>query len=228
MPLDIIIRTYYNKSIKYIKKLSTERNKHMYKNTIRIARAEDAEELLRIYAPYVKETAITFEYEVPTVEEFKERIIKTLQRYPYLVAEVDGEAVGYAYAGAFKERAAYDWAVESTVYIKNNKRKMGIGSELYNALEKILHMQNIINVNACIAYTDNDDEYLTKGSVMFHENMGYKTVGRFHKCGYKFNKWYDMVWMEKHLDVHPTYVNAVKRFSDINLCDLQNLGISIY
>ena len=196
----------------------------MYKNTIRIARAEDAEELLRIYAPYVKETAITFEYEVPTVEEFKERIIKTLQKYPYLVAEVDGEAVGYAYAGAFKERAAYDWAVESTVYIKNNKRKMGIGSELYNALEKILHMQNIINVNACIAYTDNDDEYLTKGSVMFHENMGYKTVGRFHKCGYKFNKWYDMVWMEKHLDVPPDICQCGKEIFRYKLVRPAKLG----
>lgn len=103
--------------------------------TIRTAVRQDAEALLQIYAPYVKNTAITFEYDVPSVEEFAGRISKVLQKYPYLVAEVNGEPVGYAYAGPFKERAAYDWAVETTVYVRENMKKSGIGRALYTALE---------------------------------------------------------------------------------------------
>ena len=95
--------------------------------TIRTAVRQDAEALLQIYAPYVKNTAITFEYDVPSVEEFAGRISKVLQKYPYLVAEVNGEPVGYAYAGPFKERAAYDWAVETTVYVRENMKKIVIG-----------------------------------------------------------------------------------------------------
>ena len=103
--------------------------------TIRTAVQQDAKVLLEIYAPYVKKTAITFEYDVPSVEEFARRISKVLQKYPYLVAEVNGEPVGYAYAGPFKERAAYDWAVETTVYVRENMKKSGIGRALYTALE---------------------------------------------------------------------------------------------
>ena len=103
--------------------------------TIRTADRQDAEALLQIYAPNVKNTAITFEYDVPSVEEFAGRISKVLQKYPYLVAEVNGEPVGYAYAGPFKERAAYDWAVETTVYVRENMKKSGIGRALYTALE---------------------------------------------------------------------------------------------
>ena len=88
----------------------------------RTARPEDAEELLKIYAPYVENTAITFEYEVPSIEEFQQRIENTLRKYPYFVAEQDGKPAGYAYAGPLKERAAYDWAVETTIYIQQEKR----------------------------------------------------------------------------------------------------------
>ena len=163
--------------------------------TIRTAVRQDAEALLQIYAPYVKNTAITFEYDVPSVEEFAGRISKVLQKYPYLVAEVNGEPVGYAYAGPFKERAAYDWAVETTVYVRENMKKSGIGRALYTALEKALSAQGILNLNACIAFPETEDEYLTTDSVKFHEKMGFETAGRFHKCGCKFWRLYDMVWM---------------------------------
>ena len=190
--------------------------------TIKTAKKEDAKELLSIYAPYVLETAITFEYDVPTLEEFEERIENTLKRYPYLVAVVDGEIVGYAYASPFKERAAYDWAIETTVYVKKSLKHSGIGKALYEALENALRLQNIINVNACIAYpTGDEDEYLTKNSVGFHEHMGYRLVGEFTKCGYKFDRWYDMVWMEKFLSEHPDKPQNVKPFGDIRkeLCE---------
>ena len=135
---------------------------------IRPAKPEDAEKLLAIYAPYVEQTAITFEYEVPTVEEFRERIHNTLKKYPYLVAEQDGEPVGYAYVGPFHDRPAYDWAVETSIYVDQNKKRMGIGKKLHEALEEELRNRGFLNMNACIAYPAQEDEYLTRNSVEFH------------------------------------------------------------
>lgn len=153
--------------------------------TIRMAEEADAAALLSIYAPYVEKTAITFEYEVPTVQEFKNRITSTLKRYPYLAAIRDGRIIGYAYASQFKERAAYDWAVETSVYVSGDARRTGAGSLLYEALENYLRRQNVINVNACIAYPN-------PGSITFHEKYGYHTVGHFTKCGYKLGQWW--IW----------------------------------
>jgi phosphinothricin acetyltransferase len=185
------------------------------KINIRVASEQDAEELLEIYAPYVKNTAITFEYELPTVEEFKKRINSILIRYPYLVAESDGEIVGYAYANMFHERKAYDWAVETSIYVKKNKKRAGIGNILYNALEECLKKQNILNVNACIAYTPVEDVHLSNDSMKFHKKMGYRVVGEFYKCGYKFNHWYNMIWMEKHIGNHSCNPEKVRWFEEI-------------
>jgi phosphinothricin acetyltransferase len=170
--------------------------------SIRIATEADVSELLAIYAPYVEETAITFEYEVPSEQAFANRMRSTLLKYPYLVAQCQGEIAAYAYAGPFKERAAYDWSVETSIYVKKDYRQLGIGRRLYEALEQRLKQQGILNVNACIAYSDVEDEYLTKDSVLFHQKMGYQLVGRFHSCGYKYGRWYDMVWMEKMIGEH--------------------------
>ena len=121
---------------------------------VRVATVQDAQALLAIYAPYVKQTAITFEYEVPSADEFASRIARVLQRYPYLVAERGGEILGYAYVGAFNERAAYDWAVETSIYVKMAQKRQGLGKTLYHLLEEILKAQGILNLNACIAYTE--------------------------------------------------------------------------
>ena len=169
---------------------------------IRTARVEDAKEILQIYSYYVKNTAITFEYDVPIEEEMKERIKNTLKKYPYVVNEEKGKVTGYAYAGTFKGRRAYDWSVEASIYVAKEERRAGTGKRLYQALEEKLALQNIENMYACIAYPIEEDEYLTKNSVEFHEHLGYKLVGRFHKCAYKFDRWYDMVWMEKFLGEH--------------------------
>lgn len=182
---------------------------------IRTATVEDAEAILAIYAPYVTDTAITFEYEVPGIEEFRERIRHTLKRYPYLVAEKDGAIIGYAYAGPFKERAAYDWAVETTIYVDQSKKKMGIGKKLYAALEQTLGQQNILNLNACIGYPEQEDEYLTKNSVEFHRHLGYRLVGEFYQCGYKFGRWYNMVWMEKQIGEHTDCPQPVIPFEEL-------------
>lgn len=185
------------------------------KKGIRVATPQDAEALLAVYAPYVTDTAITFEYEVPSLTEFRERIRHTLERYPYLVMEQDGEILGYAYAGPFKERAAYDWAVETTIYVKQGMKKQGIGRKLYQALEDILIRQNILNLNACIGYPTVEDEYLTRNSMEFHQHLGYRLVGQFYQCGYKFGRWYDMVWMEKLVGEHGVEPVRVKPFPEL-------------
>jgi phosphinothricin acetyltransferase len=171
--------------------------------SIRMATEADAEEILEIYSPYVTDTAITFEYDIPSVAEFSRRIQNTLQRYPYLVALEEERIVGYAYASAFKERAAYNWAVETTIYLKQDCKGRGLGKRLYLALEDILKSQNIINLNACIAYTSAYDLHLDNTSMAFHEHLGYSKVAHFTKCGYKFGGWYDMIWMVKMLGEHP-------------------------
>ncbi|MBQ2955938.1 MAG: GNAT family N-acetyltransferase [Clostridia bacterium] len=182
---------------------------------IRCARREDAGSLLEIYAPYVEKTAITFEYEVPAKEEFAARMEKVMEKYPYLVAERDGEILGYAYASPFHSRAAYGWCVETSIYVDMEKRSGGIGGALYNRLEEALKAQGILNLNACIGFADPEDEYLKNDSVSFHAHFGYSMVGRFHRCGWKFGRWYDMVWMEKMLGDHGTDVKPVKRFDEV-------------
>lgn len=146
---------------------------------IRTAQISDAEELLAIYKPYIENTAITFEYNVPSIEEFANRIKTTLKRYPYIVAELNGKIVGYAYAGVFKGRKAYDWSVETSIYIRLENHGNGIGRKLY-------------------------------------EKLGYKTVGIFHKCAYKFDKWYDMIWMEKFIAEHNANPNDIIPYPMLN------------
>ena len=170
--------------------------------SVRIAAPEDASALLDIYAPYVEQTAITFEYQTPSVEEFSDRISRTLKKYPYLAAQAGNTILGYAYAGPFKERAAYDWAAEVSIYVRQNAKRRGIGTYLYEALEQLLKNQNILNLYACIASPQQEDTYLTRDSIEFHRYMGYRIVGEFRQCGYKFNRWYNMVWMEKHIGSH--------------------------
>lgn len=184
---------------------------------IRMAKVEDAKELLDIYEPYVRNTAITFEYVSPSLQTFTERICNVLDKYPYLLAEKNGEVLGYAYADSFHERAAYNWAVETSVYIKMDKRNLGIGKILYNELENILKTQGILNLNACIACLNEEDEHISDDSLVFHKKCGYKYVGKFHKCGYKFNRWYDIVWMEKHIGSHISDPHEIKNISEINI-----------
>lgn len=170
---------------------------------IRPASPEDAPALLDIYAPYVRETAITFEYDVPSPEEFRERIRGTLERYPYLAAEAGGELLGYAYAGPFHPRAAYGWTAEASIYLRRDRRGLGLGRRLYGALEDLCRAQGVLNLNACVACPEKEDAYLTWNSVEFHAHLGFRSIGMFRQCGYKFGTWYNMTWMEKHLGDHP-------------------------
>ena len=169
---------------------------------IRAATREDAGSLLKIYSYYVENTAISFEYVAPSLDEFSKRISSTLEKYPYIVLEDDGLIRGYAYAGAFHSRAAYAHCCEVTIYLDYDSKGNGYGKALYEALEKALKKMGIINLYACIADPEVEDEYLTKNSECFHQHIGYTKVGEFHKCGYKFGRWYNMIWMEKMIGEH--------------------------
>ena len=179
---------------------------------IRDASLEDAERILEIYSYYVKNTAITFEYDVPALSEFQLRMKNIMRKYPYLVAEIDGLVMGYAYAGAFVGRAAYAWSCELTIYLDFAARKCGLGRRLYEALESALKEMGILNLYACIGYPETDDEHLDKNSEEFHAHLGFKRVGEFHKCGYKFGHWYNMIWMEKIIGEHKPEHKAIKAY----------------
>ena len=163
--------------------------------TIRVATPDDAAALLDLYAPYVRETAISFETVVPSEDEFRRRIIHTLQRYPYLVAEYRGVIFGY---------------------VDMRSRHHGVGRALYEAIERVSRAQHIQSLCACIGVPDGaDDDYLTRNSIDFHAHMGYRMVGEFQRCGYKFGRWYNMAWMEKHIGDHPQHPEPVIAFPQL-------------
>lgn len=187
----------------------------MSKIEIRSAVPEDAAALLDIYSYYVLHTAISFEWEVPSLDEFTRRIQRTTRRYPYLVIEEDGVILGYSYAGPFVGRAAYDWSCEMTIYLAHGAQKRGFGRMLYEAMEHALQSMGILNLYACIGYPEQEDEYLTRNSADFHGHLGYTLAGRFQKCGYKFGRWYDMIWMEKLIGTHTAAQPPVKSYPSV-------------
>lgn len=166
---------------------------------IREACIEDAERLVEIYSYYVLNTAVSFEYEVPSIEEFRERIRKTKEKYPYLVCLKDNRIIGYVYAGAYSIREAYSWTVSTSIYIDKDYRRHGVGSILYEALEKELKKQGIINLLAGVAYIENEDEYLSHDSYMFHLKEEYSEVAHMKSVGKKFDRWYDLLWFQKKI-----------------------------
>ncbi len=169
---------------------------------IRPVTPDDAEALADIYGYYVERTAVSFEYVPPTANEFRGRISRILQNYPYIAAVSGDRIIGYAYAREFVGRAACSRCVEVSVYIAHDCRRTGAGRALYGEMERLLGDRGILNVYASIAYADAEDEHLTHDSIQFHTRMGYKQVARFHQCGWKFGRWYDLLWVEKFLGAH--------------------------
>lgn len=177
--------------------------------TIRRAKTENALTLLAIYAPYVTGTPVTFEYEVPSLSEFTGRILSVSAEYPYLVCERDGTAIGYAYAHRYKERAAYQWDAELSVYLDGRSRGQGLGKAFYAALIEILRLQNVKNVYGCVLCPNESSERL-------HESFGFQRVGVFHSTGYKYGAWRDVVWFEKQI---APYENEPEPFRSIQTVD---------
>ena len=166
---------------------------------IREVRVEDAERLVEIYSYYVLDTAVSFEYEVPGIEEFKDRIRKTKEKYPYLVCLKDNRIIGYVYAGTYSTREAYFWTVTTSIYIDKDYRRHHVGSLLYQALEEELKKQGVINLLAGVAYSDEEDEYLSHDSCKFHLKEGYSEVAHMKSVGKKFDRWYDLLWYQKKI-----------------------------
>ena len=167
--------------------------------TIRDVRTDDAERLAEIYSWYVNNTAVSFEYTAPSAAEFEARIRKTAEKYPYLVCLKQDRIIGYAYAGAYSPREAYSWTVTVSIYLDRDARRQGAGSLLYKALEERLRAQGIVNLLAGVAYCDEEDEYLSHDSCLFHRKMGYEQVARMKTVGKKFGRWYDLLWLQKKI-----------------------------
>ncbi len=175
----------------------------------RFATEADAEALVAIYAPYVLETTVTFEYTVPTVEEFAARIRTFQEHYPYIVCEEDGELIGYAYAHRYNERAAYTWDAEVSVYVDKNKRYGGVGSKLYDKVIRMLGLQKVRNVYSSIT-GENDI------SVSMHQKAGFSYIATFPKTGYKFDRWLDLIWMGICLAIPEEPPEPFKSIHEVN------------
>ncbi len=152
----------------------------------------DAQAILDIYAPYILNSDVTFEYTVPTTAEFSDRILHCTEQFPYLVYEIDGTVAGFAYAGKQREREAFMWNAETSVYVNKKYQRLGISGKLYTALLKILTAQGYKTAYACITYPN------TK-SIALHEKFEFKETAIFHNTGFKLGKWRDTIWLEKQL-----------------------------
>lgn len=159
---------------------------------IRIATEADIPEILSIYTPYVLSTTITFEYDVPSETDFLARFRSITTRFPWLVWEENCTILGYAYASAPFERAAYSWCAEPSIYLRPEARARGIGSALYAALEEILRQQGFQILLAIIT-----EENIS--SIRFHRRCGYADNTVMKNCGFKFGRWLGITWMEKRL-----------------------------
>ncbi len=175
---------------------------------IRLATEADAEAMLAIYSPVVLETAISFELEPPSVEEFRSRISSTLARTPWLVCEIDGKVAGYAYAGPLRTRAAYQWSVEVTVYVHSDFRRHGVGSAVYTSLFDCLRLLGYWNAYGGITLPN-------AGSVGLHERMGFFHIGAYRNVGYKFGNWHDVGWWQLELAPLPDEPALPKLLPDI-------------
>jgi len=159
---------------------------------IRTANAEDANQIYDIYAPIVENTAISFELTPPPIEEISKRIESYVTSHEWLVAEIYGNVIGYAYGTPHRPREAYKYSVETSVYVNENSREKGIGKQLYTELFNRLKNKGFHNAFAGIALPND-------GSKALHESVGFKQVGVFHKIGFKHNSWHDVSWWQRRV-----------------------------
>ena len=156
---------------------------------VRDARGDDAAAIAAIYAPVVRDTPISFELEPPDAAAMRQRVLDTLERRPWLVCEREGEVVGYAYAASHRERAAYQWCVETSVYIAESARRQGVGRALYAALLPLLARQGYVHAYAGITLPN-------PASVGLHEALGFRPIGVYKAIGFKLGAWHDVGWWD--------------------------------
>ena len=183
------------------------------KGLIRFATPDDAGRILEIYAPYITDTVISFEYDVPTLADFTARVERISSKYPYIVYERDGMIVGYAYASPYIERAAYDYTVDLSVYVDAAYCGQSIGECLYAALLDILAKQGFYNTYACITATN-------QNSLNFHKRMGFTDAGTHLLAGFKHGRWLDVCWYYKRLQADTNPPQPLKQISSFNKGDL--------
>lgn len=177
---------------------------------IRIAKIQDAEEILAVYAPYVQSTCISFETIVPSKKEMEKRIESVLACNPWLVIEEDNNILGYAYASKHRERSAYRWSVDVSVYVRQDSRGKGIGKALYDLLIYILKLQGYRNAYAGICLPN-------ESSVGIHEYFGFKKIAHYTNVGYKMGQWHDVGWWELHINAHENAPAEPLPLSSINI-----------
>lgn len=176
---------------------------------LRLATSADAAGILNIYAPYIENTSFTFETDTPSVEEFARRIETYLLTWPWLVCEIDGRIAGYAYATRHRERTAYQWCTESSIYIHNDFLQKGIACALYTALFDILKRQGFRNVYAVINLPNDR-------SVAFHESCGFTHFATYEKVGYKLGKWKNVGWWRLSMNKYGDEPTAPVKFSEMD------------
>lgn len=187
----------------------------MSKVKIRLATPADGAVILDIYKWYIENTAITFETEVPPVEDFEKRIEKTLTCFPWLVCEVDGVVAGYAYASKHRERAAYQWSADLSIYVDENYHRRHIAKALYKALEDILKLQGYYTVFAGVTTPNPKSE-------AFHTVYGFDTIGVFDNVGYKLGQWRSVKWFKYTLADYAKEPTPLKTFPEVK--ELVDLG----
>jgi L-amino acid N-acyltransferase YncA len=183
---------------------------------LRLAKEEDAQEILDIYSFYITNTVVSFETEVPAREEMRERIRSSLAAYCWLVWEEDGKVGGYAYASRHHKRAAYRWAVDVSIYVGEKWQGKGVGKALYSALFLILRRQGYYNAYACICLPN-------AGSVGIHEYFGFKKIAHFTKVGYKFGAWWDTGWWELFLQDKSVLPSEPLALAQVNREEIRRL-----
>lgn len=159
------------------------------KKIIRFANLDDADDILKIYEKFIKETVVTFEIEVPSIESFQNRMKSIMDFYPWLVCEVDGEIAGYAYASKHGERAAYRWSADLSVYIGEKFHRHHLGTDLYDEVIQYLKKQGFCTVYAAISTPNPKSE-------AFHQSYGFHKIGEFKNVGHKMGKWLDVTWYD--------------------------------
>jgi len=176
---------------------------------IRTATQKDINNILKLYTPYILNTVVTFEYEVPSAQSFAARFESVVQQFCWLVCEIDGELAGYAYASKAFERAAYQWNADISVYISDKFQRRSIATAFYKAIEQFLRMQGYRNVYAIVTGEN-------QNSINFHKALGYSSFAVFNKAGCKFGRWLDVIWFVKQLNAFKPNPTSPVSFSSLD------------
>ncbi|WP_243349348.1 GNAT family N-acetyltransferase [Parabacteroides sp. FAFU027] len=199
---------YYKKIEKVVLPNTYIMENPLAKKQIRLARTDDYPAILFVYTPFITDTTVTFEYDVPPISEFAARLETIAQTYPILVLEVDERIIGYAYAASFKPRAAYQWVAETVIYLRPDCGGHGLGQLLYLALIEVLKLQGICQGIGVITAEN-------MVSVGFHRKMGYHESARLEKVGFKFGRWLDVLWMQNQFAQLPERPQRIRSIGDI-------------